>query len=99
MIARRYAYTLIALVLIAVVLIILRMQLPSMVKDYLNDKLADMGDYQGEIADVDIHLWRGAYSVDQLEITKKDQPSVVFFKADTIDTSVSWKYLFKGKVV
>lgn len=99
MIARRYSYTLIILVLFAVALIILRMQLPSIVKDYLNGKLADMGDYQGQIADVDIHLWRGAYSVDKLEITKKDQPSVPFFKADMIDTSVSWASLLKGRVV
>lgn len=99
MIARRYSYTLIILVLLTVALIILRMQLPSIVKDYLNGKLADMGDYQGQIADVDIHLWRGAYSVDQLEITKKDQPSVPFFKADMIDTSVSWASLLKGRVV
>jgi hypothetical protein len=99
MIARRYSYTLIIVVLMLVALIILRMQLPSIVKDYLNGKLADMDDYQGQIADVDIHLWRGAYSVDQLEITKKDQPSVPFFKADMIDTSVSWASLLKGKVV
>lgn len=99
MIARRYSYTLIIVVLVVVALIILRMQLPSMVKDYLNGKLADMGDYQGEIANVDIHLWRGAYSVHQLEITKKDQPSVEFFNAETIDTSVSWASLLKGRVV
>ena len=99
MIARRYSYTLIIVVLMLVALIILRMQLPSIVKDYLNGKLADMDDYQGQIADVDIHLWRGAYSVDQLEITKKDQPSVPFFKADMIDTSVSWASLLKGRVV
>lgn len=99
MVARRYSYTLIVLVLLVVALIILRMQLPSIVKDYLNGKLADMGDYQGQIADVDIHLWRGAYSVDQLEIIKKDQPSVPFFRAETIDTSVSWASLFKGRVV
>ena len=99
MIAKRYSYTLIFVVLVVIALIILRMQLPSMVKDYLNGKLADMGDYQGEIANVDIHLWRGAYSVHQLEITKKDQPSVEFFNAETIDTSVSWASLFKGKVV
>jgi len=99
MIARRYSYTLIIIILLLVALIILRMQLPSMVKDYLNGKLADMGDYQGQIADVDIHLWRGAYSVDQLEITQKDQPSVPFFKAEIIDTSVSWASLLKGRVV
>ncbi len=99
MFAKRYSVTVIVLVLLAVGLIILRAQLPSMVKDYLNDKLADMGDYQGELADVDIHLWRGAYSVNQLEINKKDQPSVVFFKAQTIDIAISWPALLKGKVV
>lgn len=99
MAAKRYSYTLIILIILAVALVILRLQLPSMVKDYLNDKMAEMGDYQGEIADVDIHLWRGAYSVHQLEITKKDQPSAVFFQAENIDISVSWSALFKGKVV
>lgn len=99
MVARRYSYTLIIIVLLLIALIILRMQLPSIVKDYLNGKMAEMGEYQGEIADVDIHLWRGAYSVDQLQITKKDQPEVVFFKAQTIDTSVSWAALLAGKVV
>ena len=99
MVARRYSYTLIIIVLLLIALIILRMQLPSIVKDYLNGKMADMGEYQGEIADVDIHLWRGAYSVDRLQITKKDQPEVVFFKAQTIDTSVSWAALLAGKVV
>lgn len=99
MVARRYSYTLIIIVLLLIALIILRMQLPSIVKDYLNGKMADIGEYQGEIADVDIHLWRGAYSVDRLQITKKDQPEVVFFKAQTIDTSVSWAALLAGKVV
>lgn len=99
MISRRYSYTLVVLIFLAIALIILRMQLPAMVKDYLNGKLADMGNYHGEVADVDIHLWRGAYSVNQLEIIRKDQPSVVFFKADTIDTAVSWSALLKGRVV
>lgn len=99
MVARRYSYTLIIIVLLLIALIILRMQLPSIVKEYLNSKMADMGEYQGKIADVDIHLWRGAYSVDQLEITKKDQPDVAFFKAQTIETSVSWAALLSGKIV
>lgn len=80
MIARRFSYTLIIVVLVVVALIIVRLQLPSMVKDYLNDKMAEMGDYKGEIADVDIHLWRGAYSVHQLEITKKTKLRWNFLK-------------------
>lgn len=99
MIAKRFSYPVILLSVVIILLIILRVQLPGMVKDYLNGKLADMGDYQGEIADVDIHLWRGAYSVHQLEITKNDQPDVIFFRADTVDTAIRWSALLSGKIV
>lgn len=97
--ARRTSVTLIILFLVAAVLVVFRLQLPSLVKNYLNDQLADMGDYHGNVAEVDIHLWRGAYSVTDLQITNKAQPQAVFFQADLIDTSVSWGALFKGKIV
>ncbi len=42
-------------------LVSLHIALPYLVRDYLNDKLADMGDYRGQVADVDLARWRGAY--------------------------------------
>jgi hypothetical protein len=45
---------------IAIALLALHFALPVLVRDYLNDKLADMGDYRGHITDVDLAWWRGA---------------------------------------
>ena len=85
---------------IVVALIGLRLALPSLVKDYLNGQMADMGAYQGHIHDVDIALWRGAYSLHEVEVVKIDQEvPVPFFRADTIDLSVDWGALFRGSIV
>lgn len=88
------------LVVVAIVLIGLRVALPSVVKNYLNEQLAEMGEYQGRIADVDIALWRGAYVIHKMDIVKVSETvPVPFFEADSIDLSVSWRALFAGKVM
>jgi len=88
------------LVIVAIVLIGLRLALPSLVKNSLNEQLAEMGDYQGRIADVDIALLRGAYVIHAMEIVKVSEAvPVSFFEADSIDLSVSWQALLSGKVV
>ena len=46
--------------------------LPWLIRDYLNGKLADMGEYRGHIADVDLAWWRGAYRINGLSIVKAD---------------------------
>ena len=60
MIKKRSFNSVMTIAVIAVLLIGLRLALPSLVKNYLNQQLAEMGDYQGRIADVDIALWRSA---------------------------------------
>lgn len=96
----RRRIVMVSIVLVVVALVGLRMALPTLVRDYLNDRMARMGSYQGHIADVDIALWRGAYSLHMLDIVKVDQEvPVPFFTADTIDLSVSWEALLKGAIV
>ena len=56
---RRYSWPLWTLAGVVVLLVALHFALPYLVRDYLNDKLADMGDYRGQITDVDLALWRG----------------------------------------
>ena len=91
---------LIALALVAVALVVLRLALPTLVKNYLNDQLADMGDYRGHITDVDIAIWRGSYALNQMNIVKIDNSvPVPFFEVDSIDLSISWQALIKGAVV
>lgn len=56
---KRYAIPLGSLAALLLLLLALHLALPYLVRDYLNGKLADMGDYRGHIADVDLALWRG----------------------------------------
>ena len=54
----------------------------------------------GMSSDIDIHLWRGAYSIDDIEIVKigASRP-VPFFRSDRVDLSVEWRSLFRGSIV
>jgi hypothetical protein len=96
---RRYKF-LWAIVILVAVLVALRAALPSMVKDYVNDKLQAMEAYDGHVDDVDLALWRGAYRVDGMRIVKTGakQPTP-FFSGDRIDFSVEWRSLLRGSLV
>ncbi|WP_166359874.1 DUF748 domain-containing protein [Pseudomonas akapageensis] len=97
---RRYSWPLWTLAGIAVLLLALHIALPWLVRDYLNDKLAHMGDYSGQIADVDLALWRGAYKINGLKIVKSSgKVPVPFLDAPLIDLSVSWHSLWYDHAV
>lgn len=97
---KRTRQLLIVLAVVVLALIGLRAALPTLVKDYLNRQMADMGAYRGYVNDVDIALWRGAYSLHNMDIVKIDQDvPVPFFTANSIDLSVSWRALIRGAVV
>lgn len=100
MLKKRAFKSLNLLILLVIVLVGVRLALPSWVKNYLNDQLAAMGEYQGHIADVDIALWRGAYVIHELNIVKtSEKVPVPFFEARSIDLSISWRALWAGQVV
>ena len=81
---------------LALLLIILHLMLPWLVRGYLNDKLADMGDYQGHIEDVDLTWWNGAYRINGLEITKADgDVQVPFLTVPRMDIAVRMRTLWK----
>ncbi|MBM7059477.1 DUF748 domain-containing protein [Pseudomonas sp. UL073] len=76
-------------------LVAAQLVLPYVVRDYLNDKLADMGDYRGHIVDVDLNWWRGAYRINGLKIVKQQgKVPVPFLDAPSIDLAVSWHSLW-----
>lgn len=90
------------IVLLAVVLLLIaaRLSMPHFVKDYVNDKLASLDSYNGHVGDIDIHLWRGAYSIDAIEIFKTGASRPIpFFRTDRLDLSVEWRSLFRGSIV
>mgnify|MGYP006202867833 CR=1 FL=1 len=97
---RRYRWPLWSLAAIVLLLVTLHIALPYLVRDYLNDKLADMGDYRGQITDVDLAWWRGAYTINGLTIVKTTgKVPVPFLEAPLIDLSVSWHSLWYDHAV
>ncbi len=59
-----------------------------------------MGDYTGHVEDIDIHLIRGAYQIDDLRIRKVNgKIKKPFLFIPKTDLSIEWKALFKGKLV
>lgn len=97
---KRFRLPLWILLGVALLLIVAHLALPHLVLNYLNDKMADMGDYHGHVVDVDLAWWRGAYSVDGLLIEKKDEPiQAPLFTASSIDVGVSWRTLWRERAL
>jgi len=92
----------IAIALLAVVLLLVaaRVALPYLVEDYANKRLAALDSYDGHVGDIDIHLWRGAYSIDDIQIVKTGASRPVpFFRSDRVDLSLEWRSLLRGSLV
>lgn len=90
-------YTLIALV---VLLIAFRIYLPTLVKNYVNKVLADIPGYYGQVDDINISLFRGAYVIKGMYLNKVNATSEIpFLKFPNSDISIEWKSLFQGKIV
>lgn len=87
-------------IIILIVLIAARIYLPYWVKDYVNKVLADIPGYYGEVADIDMALYRGAYVIEGMYLNKVDADTQVpFLKFPKNDISIEWKSLFKGEIV
>lgn len=97
---KSYRLPLWILLAIALLLLLLHLILPHLVLNYLNNKMADMGDYRGQIEDVDLAWWRGSYSLDGLLIEKKTEPvQAPLFTASSIDIGVSWRALWNERAL
>ncbi|WP_268800068.1 DUF748 domain-containing protein [Pseudomonas huanghezhanensis] len=97
---RRYSWPLWTVLGIVVLLVAVHIALPYVVRNYLNDKLADMGEYRGQITDVELALWRGAYKINGLNIVKADSKvPVPFVNIPVIDLAVSWHALWYDHAV
>jgi hypothetical protein len=92
------------LVSLLAILVVFRLLLPGIVLKYVNKKLNNLSEYWGNVKDIDIRFYRGAYiikDINLLKIDKKGQitDTIPFFKASSIDLSVEWGSLFKGVIV
>lgn len=93
-------HTLVAVTALSVVLVTARMVAPHIVKAAIDRRLARIPGYSGEVRDVTLHVWRGAYRIDGMRIVKNGgRVREPFFEADRIDFSVAWIDVFRGRFV
>ena len=93
---KRYTLPIILIILV----IAARLYLPVWVKKHVNEVLANIPGYYGQVDDIDISLYRGAYTLNHLylnKITAKSQ--IPFLNFPKSDISIEWKSLFKGRIV
>lgn len=77
-----------------------RIYLPYWVKDRVNNTLANIPGYYGQVKDIDIALIRGAYVIDGLYLNKVDAGTQIpYLNFPKTDISIEWKSILKGKIV
>lgn len=90
----------IVVTLIILVLCIARAALPTFVRWYVNRVIDENKLYQGQIGDVHIHLWRGAYSIDDIRLSKvTGNIPVPFISMHRLDLQIQWDAILHGHIV
>jgi hypothetical protein len=93
---KRYIFPVVLIIL----LIAFRLYLPTLVKNYVNKVLADIPGYYGQVADIDISLYRGAYTINGMYLNKVNaKTQIPYLDFPKTDIAVEWKSLFEGEIV
>lgn len=81
-------------------LIVVRLALPYVLLKYVNKALSNMEGYYGNVEELDLALLRGAFTLRNLSIEKKESNiPVPFLKLKEIELSIHWKALMNGAIV
>ncbi|MGA2248468.1 MAG: DUF748 domain-containing protein [Verrucomicrobiota bacterium] len=89
-----------ALAGVIVLLVVVRVELSHIIKVYANHQLNKSQDYSGQIGDVTVHLWRGAYQIHDIHILKRNgEVSTPFYSTGVLDLSLEWSELLHGALV
>ena len=90
----------IIVLIFVVVLGVGRLFLPRVVRHYVNRTLDRNVLYEGRVGHVEVHLLRGAYSIHDIQISKRTgQVPVPFFAASRLDFSIQWNALIHRRIV
>lgn len=90
----------IVLISIFVLLLVIRLILPYVAKNYINKELANIEGYHGSIDDLSMSLYKGAFNIGELVIYEEasEDPETPFIRLPSLDFSIDWRALFNGKV-
>lgn len=89
------------IVVTVLLLIFARIGAPYAVQYYINQQINQTKGITGQVGDVDLHLYRGAYSVDDIEIYAVDDQSSPkpLLSVTTLDFSLAWSAILNGNLV
>lgn len=73
---------------------------PIYILGFVNRTLNGLDGYSGRVADIDLHIWRGAYEIKGIKIFKTTgKTAMPFVAVDSVDISVDWDALLNGAIV
>jgi hypothetical protein len=88
------------LVVLAAGLIAARLVMPRVLLWYVNHTIDKSELYDGHVGDIDVALWRGAYTIEEIRIVKTTgNVPVPLFASPRVDFALQWDALLRGKLV
>lgn len=88
------------LILVFFVLVALRLALPYALRSYVENRINQIPEYHASIGDIDLHLYRGSYTIKKIALAKINHNiPVPFFSAEAINLAIEWSSLLHGRFV
>ena len=89
-----------AIAVLIILLIALRLALPTILERYVNRQLQHLENYTGHVESIHVALWRGAYDIKNVVIEKKSaKHNEPFFLGDRVGIELQWRALLHGSLV
>ncbi|MDB5325665.1 MAG: hypothetical protein JWM57_1234 [Phycisphaerales bacterium] len=86
-------------VLFIIAAVIGRIYLASWVTWYVNRTIDRNPQYKGKIASIDIHLYKGQYSINKITLSKRTGDATApLFECERLDLAVDWNALLKRTI-
>src|SRR5687768_6605594 len=87
-----WRHRLVVLLVLIGILLALRAAMPPAVRWYVNRAINQSPLYEGRIGDIDIFLWRGAYEIKHVRISKvTGSVPVPLFTCPRVDLAIQWE--------
>jgi len=84
---------------LVLLLVLVRLLLPWLLARAINHRLGALPAHHGVVGDVDLQLFRGAYRLHDLSLRHRGGDGEPLVSIRTIDFSLAWRELFRGRVV
>ncbi len=80
--------------------VLARLVAPVYILGYVNRTLEGLDGFTGRVNDIDLGIWRGAYTIEGITIDKTtEKMPVPFVSVQKVDISVHWPALLQGQIV